>query len=101
MPTSSFPFLTLFVIVVADVPLRSWLWLYFTFTRCLVRYKLGLSRPIPSNEFGTFPIDTTKTRLQIQGQHNDSLHTATRYRGMVDCFLKISREEGIRSLYSG
>lgn len=51
-------------------------------------------------EFGTFPIDTTKTRLQIQGQA-DSRHSATRYRGMCDCFIKISREEGIKSLYSG
>lgn len=52
-------------------------------------------------EFGTFPIDTTKTRLQVQGQTTDLLHSATRYRGMCDCFIKISREEGIKSLYSG
>lgn len=52
-------------------------------------------------EFGTFPIDLTKTRLQIQGQTSDALHSATRYRGMCDCFLKITREEGVRSLYSG
>ncbi|XP_066138726.1 mitochondrial uncoupling protein Bmcp [Euwallacea fornicatus] len=52
-------------------------------------------------EFGTFPIDTTKTRLQIQGQKIDKKHSALRYNGMVDCFLKIAKQEGFPSLYSG
>ncbi|XP_034483433.1 mitochondrial uncoupling protein Bmcp [Drosophila innubila] len=52
-------------------------------------------------EFGTFPIDTTKTRLQIQGQKIDQTFTQLRYRGMTDAFVKISREEGLRALYSG
>jgi len=50
---------------------------------------------------GTFPIDTTKTRLQIQGQKIDQTFTQLRYRGMTDAFVKISREEGLRALYSG
>lgn len=50
---------------------------------------------------GTFPIDTTKTRLQIQGQKHDCRHSELKYRGMIDCFLKISRQEGARALYSG
>ncbi|XP_066256972.1 mitochondrial uncoupling protein Bmcp [Euwallacea similis] len=52
-------------------------------------------------EFGTFPIDTTKTRLQIQGQKIDKKHSTLRYNGMVDCFLKIAKQEGFPSLYSG
>ncbi|KAL7734857.1 hypothetical protein ACLKA6_011136 [Drosophila palustris] len=52
-------------------------------------------------EFGTFPIDTTKTRLQIQGQKIDQTFTELRYRGMTDAFVKISKEEGLRALYSG
>ncbi|XP_059622763.1 mitochondrial uncoupling protein Bmcp [Phlebotomus argentipes] len=52
-------------------------------------------------EFGTFPIDTAKTRLQIQGQKLDEQFSRVRYRGMTDAFVKISREEGIRALYSG
>ncbi|XP_065332236.1 mitochondrial uncoupling protein Bmcp [Cloeon dipterum] len=46
-------------------------------------------------EFGTFPIDTTKTRLQLQqgcGQ---------RYRGMLHALVNITKEEGFRALYSG
>ncbi|KAH8261624.1 hypothetical protein KR044_012348 [Drosophila immigrans] len=52
-------------------------------------------------EFGTFPIDTTKTRLQIQGQKIDQTFSQLRYRGMTDAFVKISKEEGLRALYSG
>ncbi|KOB64424.1 putative mitochondrial oxoglutarate/malate carrier, partial [Operophtera brumata] len=52
-------------------------------------------------EFGTFPIDTTKTRLQIQGQTIDPRHVELRYTGMVDCFVKTSRQEGVKALYCG
>ncbi|XP_072936407.1 mitochondrial uncoupling protein Bmcp [Epargyreus clarus] len=52
-------------------------------------------------EFGTFPIDTTKTRLQIQGQKIDPRHVELRYTGMVDCFVKTSKQEGVRALYCG
>ncbi|KPI98452.1 Kidney mitochondrial carrier protein 1 [Papilio xuthus] len=52
-------------------------------------------------EFGTFPIDTTKTRLQIQGQKIDPRHVELRYTGMVDCFVKTSKQEGIKALYCG
>lgn len=54
--------------------------------------------PPPS---GTFPIDTTKTRLQIQGQAVEQALRARRYRGMLDAFLKISRQEGPTALYRG
>lgn len=49
---------------------------------------------------GTFPIDTTKTRLQVQGQHN-SLHAELRYRGMTHALVEISKHEGYRALYAG
>ncbi|XP_060517003.1 mitochondrial uncoupling protein Bmcp isoform X2 [Cylas formicarius] len=52
-------------------------------------------------EFGTFPIDTTKTRLQIQGQKLDKNHRTLKYKGMVDCLFKIIKQEGFASLYSG
>lgn len=57
-------------------------------------------RPDPSSS-GTFPIDTTKTRLQIQGQAVEQALRARRYRGMLDAFLKISRQEGPTALYRG
>lgn len=50
---------------------------------------------------GTFPIDTTKTRLQIQGQKIDPRYVELRYTGMVDCFVKTSRQEGVKALYCG
>ncbi|XP_055385825.1 mitochondrial uncoupling protein Bmcp [Condylostylus longicornis] len=52
-------------------------------------------------EFGTFPIDTAKTRLQIQGQKIDPIFSELKYCGMIDAFIKISKEEGISALYSG
>ena len=50
---------------------------------------------------GTFPVDTTKTRLQIQGQIGDKACRDVMYRGMTHALLKISREEGFWSLYRG
>lgn len=52
-------------------------------------------------EFGTFPIDTTKTRLQIQGQHSEQGAPRIRYRGMLHALLRISQEEGVKALYGG
>ncbi|KRT80539.1 mitochondrial carrier protein, partial [Oryctes borbonicus] len=52
-------------------------------------------------EFGTFPVDTSKTRLQIQGQKVDSKHAKLKYRGMIDCIFKIIRHEGLNALYAG
>lgn len=47
---------------------------------------------------GTFPIDLTKTRLQVQGQ---AQYMEVRYKGMFHALSKIGREEGVRALYSG
>ncbi|XP_074917676.1 kidney mitochondrial carrier protein 1 [Chelonoidis abingdonii] len=52
-------------------------------------------------ECGTFPIDLTKTRLQVQGQTNDAKFKEIRYRGMVHALVRIWREEGLKALYSG
>ncbi|XP_063983896.1 mitochondrial uncoupling protein Bmcp [Diachasmimorpha longicaudata] len=52
-------------------------------------------------ELGTFPLDTTKTRLQIQGQKLDKKHATLRYSGMTDALVQISRQEGFKSLYCG
>ncbi|XP_067884099.1 kidney mitochondrial carrier protein 1-like [Heterodontus francisci] len=52
-------------------------------------------------EFGTFPIDLTKTRLQVQGQIIDTRYKEIKYRGMLHALLKICKEEGLRALYSG
>lgn len=52
-------------------------------------------------ELGTFPIDLTKTRLQIQGQVCDKNHATLKYRGMIDCFLKVAKQEGFSALYAG
>lgn len=50
---------------------------------------------------GTFPLDTTKTRLQVQGQKLDIKHAHLKYSGMTNALLQISKEEGFRALYSG
>jgi len=52
-------------------------------------------------ECGTFPIDTTKTRLQVQGQKLDGRFSDVRYKGMLHALSRITREEGFRALYSG
>ncbi|KAK6195386.1 hypothetical protein SNE40_000830 [Patella caerulea] len=52
-------------------------------------------------ECGTFPIDTTKTRLQIQGQRIDVKLTELKYRGMSHALVRIFKDEGFYALYSG
>ncbi|XP_011406045.2 PREDICTED: kidney mitochondrial carrier protein 1-like [Amphimedon queenslandica] len=52
-------------------------------------------------EIGTFPIDTAKTRLQVQGQVSDATCSEIRYRGMVHALYRVFREEGFRALYHG
>lgn len=52
-------------------------------------------------ECGTFPIDLTKTRLQVQGQITDAKYKEIKYRGMIHALVRICREEGLKALYSG
>lgn len=53
----------------------------------------------------TFPLDITKTRLQIQGERASSLSTTAStnlpYRGMIRTAVGIVEEEGLRNLWSG
>lgn len=49
----------------------------------------------------TFPIDTAKTRLQLQGQSTDLCHSQRLYHGMFHCWRTVMKEEGFNVLYSG
>eukprot|EP01135_Chromosphaera_perkinsii_P002443 Nk52_evm49s223 gene=Nk52_evmTU49s223 len=50
-------------------------------------------------EVFTFPIDTSKTRLQIQGQGGNLAQL--KYRGMFHAIYLIGKEEGARALFNG
>lgn len=50
---------------------------------------------------GTFPVDLTKTRLQVQGQSIDVRFKEIKYRGMFHALFRIYKEEGVLGLYSG
>nr|XP_006118157.1 brain mitochondrial carrier protein 1 isoform X1 [Pelodiscus sinensis] len=54
-----------------------------------------------SASVGTFPVDLTKTRLQVQGQSIDARFREIKYRGMFHALFRIYKEEGILALYSG
>ena len=49
----------------------------------------------------TFPVDTAKTRLQLQGQDCDKRWGRQKYRGMLNCLVTLVREEGVASVYQG
>jgi len=49
-------------------------------------------------EFLTYPLDLTKTRLQIQGERGV---TSNVYRGMLSTGWGVAREEGVRALWQG
>lgn len=49
----------------------------------------------------TFPLDTAKVRLQIQGEASAGKESAVRYRGVFGTITTMVRTEGPRSLYSG
>ncbi|CCF59218.1 hypothetical protein KAFR_0G01840 [Kazachstania africana CBS 2517] len=46
-----------------------------------------------------YPLDVVKTRMQLQV--TSKVETATTYRGVIDCFVKIIRNEGFSRLYKG
>uniref|UniRef100_A0A1Q3FT35 Putative mitochondrial uncoupling protein 2 n=1 Tax=Culex tarsalis TaxID=7177 RepID=A0A1Q3FT35_CULTA len=46
----------------------------------------------------TFPLDTAKVRLQIQGEQEKAVR---RYRGLAGTIATITRQEGFRALYGG
>lgn len=51
----------------------------------------------------TFPLDTAKVRLQIQGERQGAMQAAAsiKYRGVLGTILTMVRTEGPRSLYNG
>ncbi|KAJ3590477.1 hypothetical protein NHX12_008428 [Muraenolepis orangiensis] len=49
----------------------------------------------------TFPLDTAKVRLQIQGESKSPGSQAVRYKGVFGTIGTMVRTEGARSLYSG
>ncbi|GAB6023589.1 hypothetical protein CHUAL_008359 [Chamberlinius hualienensis] len=50
----------------------------------------------------TFPLDTAKVRLQIQGEGTVAMKRSEfKYRGMIGTMLTMGRQEGVRSLYNG
>ena len=52
-------------------------------------------------EMATFPLDTAKTRQQLQGQVGDSRWSSLRYKGIAHTLITIGREEGLTSIYRG
>lgn len=52
-------------------------------------------------ETSTFWIDTSKVRLQIQGQVIEESLRKTKYNGMCHVITKVSQEEGFLALYNG
>jgi len=56
-------------------------------------------------DFASFPLDTAKVRLQIQGEGASlsagSSAARAQYRGLIGTMLMISRQEGPRALYNG
>lgn len=48
-------------------------------------------------ETATLPTDVAKTRLQVQKTAQGKLH----YTGLLDCFAKVKKTEGIRGLWKG
>merc|ERR1719394_2049251 len=51
-------------------------------------------------EFATYPLDLTKTRLQIQGEMKSG-GSNVKYRGMIQTAIGIAREEGFFHLWRG
>lgn len=51
-----------------------------------------------SSKLLVYPLDTVKKRLQVQVSIGGG---ALRYKGMMDCFMTIVREEGVPVLYRG
>jgi solute carrier family 25 phosphate transporter 23/24/25/41 len=45
----------------------------------------------------TYPTDLIRRRLQLQGFHE----SVPKYKGILDCFQKIIRQDGVRGLYRG
>ena len=47
------------------------------------------------------PIERVKLLLQVQHVMQDQIPEAQRYKGMVDCFVRIPKEQGFTSFWRG
>jgi len=52
-------------------------------------------------EFVSYPLDSCKIRLQVQGQITDDALTAIKYRGTLHTLRSVTFEEGFASLFNG
>ena len=58
------------------------------------------------NVLATTPLWVANTRIKLQGTKTDESENAetlqkTFYKGLIDCMVKITKEEGVRALWSG
>lgn len=49
----------------------------------------------------TFPLDTAKVRLQLQGEAMSNAPDTKKYRGLFDTLRTVGRQEGPKALYNG
>merc|ERR1719477_20214 len=49
----------------------------------------------------TFPLDTTKVRLQVQGELSSNNGAGAQPRGVLGTLVSVARNEGLTALYSG
>jgi len=49
----------------------------------------------------TFPLDTTKVRLQVQGELSSNNGSGAQPRGVLGTLVSVARNEGVTALYSG
>lgn len=71
---------------------------------CLINFSFVSLRIFKKFVFyvsGTFPLDLTKTRLQVQGQQFEANFKSVKYRGMLHAMRVIASEEGFGALYFG
>ena len=72
---------------------------FVIFTESSTTSLSGMSAVIA--ESFTYPIDTAKTRLQLQGQDVEKRWKELKYRGMTNCIRTIIKEEGVKAVYQG
>ncbi|KAI8614005.1 ADP/ATP translocase 2 [Chytriomyces sp. MP71] len=58
----------------------------------------GAQVSVIASAFATYPFDTVRRRLQMQA---DRAEAERMYKGTVDCFTKIVRDEGAGALFKG
>ncbi|CAL1544678.1 unnamed protein product [Lymnaea stagnalis] len=67
----------------------------------IFKYTLSATAAVIA-ESVTYPLDLTKTRLQIQGEFSQDVHgKSSHHRGMIATAVGIAREEGVRKLWQG